>query len=57
MKKLVGTWLAVGEDGKPTDEVVSVIKVTAGGTAVHETLFPGSHTKWFRSIRPRDRTW
>jgi hypothetical protein len=41
MKKLAGTWVAVGEDGKPTDQVVSVIKVTAAGSAVHETLFPG----------------
>ena len=41
MKKLAGTWLAVGEDGKLTDQVVSVIKVTAGGSAVQETLFPG----------------
>jgi hypothetical protein len=41
MKKLAGTWLAAGEDGKPTDQVVSIIKVTAGGSAVHETLFPG----------------
>ena len=41
MKKLAGTWVAADKDGKPTDEVVSVIKVTAGGSAVHETLFPG----------------
>ncbi len=41
MKKLVGTWVAADKDGKPTDQVVSVIKVTAGGSAVHETLFPG----------------
>ena len=41
MKKLAGTWLAADENGKPTDQVVSVIKVTAGGSAVHETLFPG----------------
>jgi hypothetical protein len=41
MKKLAGTWLSAGEDGKPTDRVVSIIKVTAGGSAVHETLFPG----------------
>ena len=41
MKKLVGTWLAADKDGKPTDQVVSIIKVTAGGSAVHETLFPG----------------
>ena len=40
-KKLAGTWLAADQDGKPTDQVVSIIKVTAGGSAVHETLFPG----------------
>ena len=41
LKKLAGTWVAIDKDGKPTDQVVSVIKVTAGGSAVHETLFPG----------------
>ena len=41
MKKLAGTWLATDKDGKPTDQVVSIIKVTAGGSAVHETLLPG----------------
>lgn len=41
MKKLVGTWVAADDDGKPTDQVVSIIKLTAGGSAVHETLFPG----------------
>lgn len=41
MKKLVGTWVNTDDKGKPTDEVVSVIKLTAGGSAVHETLFPG----------------
>ena len=41
MKKLAGTWLVADKDGKPTDQVASVIKVTAGGSAVHETLFPG----------------
>ena len=41
MKKLAGTWVAADKDGKPTDQVVSVIKVTAGGSAIHETLFPG----------------
>ena len=40
MKTLVGTWVTADKDGKPTDEVVSVIKLTAGGSAVHETLFP-----------------
>ena len=41
MKTLVGTWVVADKDGKPTEEVVSVIKLTAGGTAVQETLFPG----------------
>ena len=41
IKKLAGTWVAADKDGKPTDQVVSVIKVTAGGSAVQETLFPG----------------
>ena len=42
MKKLAGTWVAADKDGKPTDKIVSVVKVTAAGSAVHETLFPGS---------------
>ncbi|MDB5390996.1 MAG: hypothetical protein JWM11_6642 [Planctomycetaceae bacterium] len=41
MKSLVGTWVAADKDGKPTADVVSVIKLTAGGSAIHETLFPG----------------
>ncbi len=41
MKKLAGTWVAADKDGKPTEQVVSIIKVTAGGSIVHETLFPG----------------
>jgi hypothetical protein len=41
MKKLAGTWVTADKDGKPTDQVASVIKVTSGGSAVHETLFPG----------------
>jgi hypothetical protein len=41
MKKLVGTWVEADKDGKPTETVVSVIKLTAGGSVVHETLFPG----------------
>src|SRR3954449_2742435 len=41
MKKLAGTWVAADKDGKATDQVVSIIKVTAGGSIVHETLFPG----------------
>lgn len=42
LKAMAGTWVEAGKDGKPTDKVVSVIKVTAGGSAVYETSFPGS---------------
>lgn len=41
MKKLAGTWVEADKDGKPTDKVVSIIKITAAGSAVQETLFPG----------------
>ena len=41
LKALAGTWVEADKDGKPTEKVVSIVKVTAGGSAVHETLFPG----------------
>lgn len=41
LKKLVGTWVAADKEGKPTEQVVSVVKLTAGGSAIQETLFPG----------------
>ena len=41
LKQLAGTWLVADKDGKPTDQVASVIKVTSGGSAIVETLFPG----------------
>lgn len=41
LKKMAGTWVEIDKDGKPTDKVVSVVRVTAGGSAVHETTFPG----------------
>src|SRR4029079_10646896 len=41
VKSLAGTWVAADKDGKPTDQVVSVINLTAGGTAIQETIFPG----------------
>ncbi len=42
IKSLAGDWVEVGEDGKPTDRVISSYAVTAGGSAVIERLFPGS---------------
>ncbi len=42
LKKLAGEWVALGKDGKPTDQVISIYKVTAAGSAVHEVIFPGT---------------
>jgi hypothetical protein len=42
LKGLAGDWVEVGKDGKPTDKVVSSIRVTSGGSTVQETLFPGT---------------
>lgn len=41
LKKLAGTWVVADEKGEPTDQVVSVIRLTAAGSALHETLYPG----------------
>ena len=40
LKKLAGEWVATDDKGK--EQVVSVFKVTAAGSAVQETIFPGS---------------
>ncbi|MFT4540053.1 MAG: hypothetical protein ACI841_002727 [Planctomycetota bacterium] len=40
LKALAGTWVMLDEDGNPTDEVMSTIKVTTGGSAVLDTEFP-----------------
>jgi hypothetical protein len=42
LKKLEGTWVAADKDGKPTEQIVSVFKVTAAGSAVQETIYPGT---------------
>ena len=41
MKKMAGTWVEADKDGKPTNKVMSVIKLTGAGSAIHETLMPG----------------
>ncbi|MFK7962116.1 MAG: hypothetical protein AB8G96_16510 [Phycisphaerales bacterium] len=41
MKQRLGTWYAAGPDGEPTDEIMSEFRLTAGGSAIIETLFPG----------------
>jgi len=42
LKDLAGDWVEVGKDGKPTDKLVSSFRVTANGSALQETLFPGT---------------
>ena len=42
LKSLAGEWVALDKDGKPTDTIVSSIRVTSAGSAVLETLFPGT---------------
>jgi len=42
IKKLVGDWVELDEDGVPTDTVVSSYRVTAAGSAVLDVEFGGS---------------
>jgi hypothetical protein len=42
IKALAGDWVEIGKDGKPTDKIITSFRVTAAGSAVQETLFPGS---------------
>jgi len=42
LKKLAGDWVQLGPDGKATGVIASSIRVTAAGSVVQETLFPGS---------------
>lgn len=41
LKQRLGTWVTAGPDGEPTDEVMSELRLTAGGSAIIETMFPG----------------
>lgn len=51
--ELAGDWLRVDENGEATEEVVSSFRVTAGGNAVLETLFPGTEKEMI-TIYTRD---
>ena len=42
LKALAGNWVRVGENGQPSEQVVSTYRVTAAGSAVEEVLFPGT---------------
>lgn len=41
LKQLAGDWVELDQDGKPTDKLISSIRVTSAGSAIQETLFPG----------------
>ena len=42
IKKLKGEWSPLNKEGKPTDKVLLRYRVTAGGSAVVETIFIGT---------------
>jgi len=42
LKKLAGDWVAVAKDANPGDRVATSIRVTSGGSAIQETIFPGT---------------
>ena len=42
LKALAGEWVLVDENGAPTEEISRTYRVTAGGSAVLEILFPGA---------------
>lgn len=42
LRSMAGDWYEVGADGDSTDTVVSRVRVTSGGNAVHELHFPGT---------------
>jgi hypothetical protein len=52
IKSLVGTWVVADSGGNPTDQVMSVIKLTAGGSAVVETIFPGQEMEMVSVYTP-----
>jgi hypothetical protein len=53
LKTLVGEWVKADKDGKPTNEVLTVFKLTGGGSALHETIFPGQPMEMI-SVYTRD---
>jgi hypothetical protein len=42
LKKLAGNWCQADKDGQPTGPVLTTFKLTAAGSVLHETLFPGT---------------
>jgi hypothetical protein len=42
LKQLAGDWVQVDKDGKASDKITSSVRVTSAGSAIQETLFPGT---------------
>jgi hypothetical protein len=42
LKTLVGEWVQVDKSGKPSAEVLTVFKLTGGGSAIQETIHPNT---------------
>jgi hypothetical protein len=42
LKSMLGEWVQVDKGGKATDVVMSKMRLTAGGSAILEILFPGT---------------
>ena len=42
LKTLVGEWVKADKDGKPSGEVLTVFKLTGGGSALRETIHPNT---------------
>ena len=42
LKGLAGSWVRLDDQGRPTEEVTHVFRVTAAGTAVEEVVYPGT---------------
>jgi len=51
-KQLAGEWVGKGKGGKEPDEIHVNYKVTAGGSAVVETIFPGADHEMVTVIHP-----
>jgi hypothetical protein len=51
-KQLAGEWAGKGEDGKDSHEVSVTYKVTSAGSAVIETIMPGTDHEMVTVIHP-----
>jgi hypothetical protein len=56
MKQLVGVWTGTSDMGKPEEKVTVGYRLTAGGSALVETLFPGSSEEMVSVYTDRNGT-